>query len=195
MTLHAHHFQNHGNHVCPWWLCWTFDNGIRKLLHNPHAILSPYIKEGDTVVDIGPGMGYFSIPMAEMVGEHGAVTAVDLQPEMLAALRRRAAKKQLAQRITTHTATQASLGVQVRADFVLAFWMIHEVPDRARILAEIRTLIADSGRFLIVEPRMHVSSANFMETVQIAKTLGFVCLAEPRIFLSRACLLGAGSQE
>ena len=44
-------------HVCPWWCCFTFDNIFRKLIHNPYKILSPYIKEGDTILDVGSGMG------------------------------------------------------------------------------------------------------------------------------------------
>ena len=50
-----------GDHVCPWWLAYTFDNPLRRLVHNPEKMLQKFIKEGDTVVDIGCGMGYFSI--------------------------------------------------------------------------------------------------------------------------------------
>lgn len=32
--------------VCPWWLCFTFDNPLRKLLHNPEAIMGPYVRAG-----------------------------------------------------------------------------------------------------------------------------------------------------
>jgi len=42
------------------------------------------ISPGDSVADIGAGTGYFSLPMAERVGENGTVFAVDIQPEMLA---------------------------------------------------------------------------------------------------------------
>ena len=61
--------------VCPWWLCFTFDNPLRKLLHNPEAILNPYIHPGNNVIDVGAGMGYFSIPLAKLVGPAGHVTA------------------------------------------------------------------------------------------------------------------------
>ena len=50
-----------GDHVCPWWFAYTFDNPLRRLVHNPEKMLQKFIKEGDTVVDIGCGMGYFSI--------------------------------------------------------------------------------------------------------------------------------------
>jgi len=66
-------------HVCPWWCCFTFDNFLRKLLHNSEKILQPYVAEGNTILDIGPGMGYFTIPLARMVGEKGKVIAADIQ--------------------------------------------------------------------------------------------------------------------
>ncbi len=69
--------------VCPWWLCFTFDNPLRKLLHDPEAILRPYVHEGDRVIDIGPGMGYFTIPLAQLVGAQGRVTAIDIQSKCL----------------------------------------------------------------------------------------------------------------
>ena len=55
-------------HICPWWLCFTFDNPLRRLIHSPETILSKYVRSGDTVLDVGPGMGYFSIPLAGLVG-------------------------------------------------------------------------------------------------------------------------------
>jgi hypothetical protein len=48
------------NSPCPWWLCFTFDNPVRRLLHNPEQILGGLIQPGQTVADIGCGMGYFS---------------------------------------------------------------------------------------------------------------------------------------
>ena len=125
-------------HVCPWWLCFTFDNPIRKIIHDPIKILSPYIHEGDTAIDVGPGMGYFTIPLAQLVGSTGRVTAIDIQPKMLSALVSRAHKKGLSDRIKTHLANPDSIGFYEKADFILAFWMAHEVPDQHRFLSEIR---------------------------------------------------------
>ena len=84
-----------------------------------------------TVIDVGCGMGWFSIPMAQMVGERGKVIAVDLQPQMLGRLRRRAEKAGVAARIELHHCQQDRLGLDTQADFALMFAMLHEVPDRA----------------------------------------------------------------
>jgi 2-polyprenyl-3-methyl-5-hydroxy-6-metoxy-1,4-benzoquinol methylase len=55
--------------VCPPWCCFTFDNVFRRLLQNPNRILKPYVKPGWTVLDVGPGMGYFTIPLAKWSGK------------------------------------------------------------------------------------------------------------------------------
>ncbi len=51
--------------VCPWWICYTFDNPLRRLIHDPERLLEPYVKPGMTVVDIGCGMGYFTLGAGE----------------------------------------------------------------------------------------------------------------------------------
>jgi ubiquinone/menaquinone biosynthesis C-methylase UbiE len=176
-------------HVCPWWLCFTFDNPFRKCLHNPEAILGPYVRPGDQVIDVGAGMGYFSIPLAKLVGPTGRVTAIDLQPQMLSALARRAKRRGVAERIATHLATSASLGCQARADFILAFWMAHEVPDQRGFLLELYHLLKPGGLLLLVEPKMHVSRSNFLQALETAKDLGYFLKENPKIRLSHSALL------
>ena len=77
-------------HVCPWWGGYFIDNPLRRWVHNPHAILSPYVTTGMTVLDFGCGMGLFAIALAKLVGETGKVIAVDLQQQMLDVLVKRA---------------------------------------------------------------------------------------------------------
>jgi ubiquinone/menaquinone biosynthesis C-methylase UbiE len=177
--------------VCPRWLCFTFDNPLRKIVHDPIAILSPYIQQGDTAIDIGPGMGYFTIPLAELVGSKGSVIAIDIQQKMLRALMARAHKKGLSDRIKTHLAGPDSIGFNEKADFILAFWMMHEVPDQHRFLSEIRNLMKPEGLFLLVEPVIHVSKKNFARTIETAKELGFAIKEYPKIRMSQSVLLSS----
>jgi len=117
-------------HVCPWWLAYTFDNSIRKLFHNPEKILRPYLQEGMTVMDVGCGMGYFSIGMAKIIGTKGRVFCVDLQPKMLEITQKRAGRAGMAARIVPHRCGPDKVGLQEKFDFILVFWMAHEVPDQ-----------------------------------------------------------------
>lgn len=175
--------------VCPWWLIRGFDNPLRRLVQKPEKILEGLVGCGDHCMDLGCGIGYFTIPMARMVGPSGSVTAVDLQPEMLEGVKRRAGRNDLLSRIRLHVSTPFSLQMNEAFDFILAFWMLHEVPDQFGMLREIHALLATGGRFLLVEPRVHVSAAAFRRSVSIAEAVGFAKKSEPRIFFSRAVLL------
>jgi ubiquinone/menaquinone biosynthesis C-methylase UbiE len=178
----------HHEHVCPWWCCFTFDNFLRKLFHNSEEILRPYVVEGNTVLDIGPGMGYFSIPLAGMVGEKGKVIAADIQPEMLMALRKRSERAGVEQQVITHLSKADSLGLNIQFDFVLAFWMVHEVPNHLAFFEEIKSLLKPSGEFLLSEPILHVNQAMFEKTMETAESAGLVLKEKPKISLSRSAL-------
>lgn len=185
----------HKKHVCPWWLCFTFDNPIRKICHNPVKILSPYVHPGDTAIDIGPGMGYFTIPLAEIVGPTGRVIAIDIQTKMLSALTERAQKHGVSAIIKTHLAQPDSLGLGDKADFILAFWMAHEVPDQQRFFVEIRGLMKPSGLFLLVEPLLHVPRKTFARTIDMAKQSGFLIKEYPKISISQSALFSLYKTE
>ena len=119
-------------HVCPVWVGYLLASPIRRLFHNPHKILQPYIEQGMTVIDIGCAMGFFSIPMARMVGEEGKVVCVDLQKEMLKKLEKRVIRKKLFSRFKLLHCRNNSLCIdkyKESIDFALAFAVAHEVAD------------------------------------------------------------------
>ena len=178
-----------GEHVCPWWACYLFDNPVRKLFQNPYEILSPYVKQGFTAIDIGPGMGYFTIPLLKLVGKDGKVIAVDIQEKMLAVLRRRATKAGVDANLITHLSEPDDFGLKEKADFIVAFWMLHEVTDKINFLKHIKKLMKRTACVLIVEPRLHVTKTAFDRTIQMAEESGLKLRAYPAISLSRAILL------
>lgn len=175
-------------HVCPWWLCWTFDNIFRRLLQDPEEIIKSYVREGSIALDIGCGMGYFTIPLARLVGEKGQVIATDIQEQMLSALQRRAKGAGLERRIVLQLNAQDSLKIDRKADFALAFWMVHEVPDRVHFFEQINFILKPGALFLLVEPTIHVDRKMYEETVRTAQEVGFILRGNPHIFLSRAAL-------
>jgi 2-polyprenyl-3-methyl-5-hydroxy-6-metoxy-1,4-benzoquinol methylase len=72
---------------------------LRRLLHDPRRILAGLIAPGATAIDFGCGPGFFTLPMADMVGPDGLVVAVDLQGAILDRVRLRAERAGLASRI------------------------------------------------------------------------------------------------
>jgi tRNA(Phe) wybutosine-synthesizing methylase Tyw3 len=51
--------------------------------------------------------------------------------------------------------------------------MVHEVPDRRRFMDELFSALKDNGTFLLVEPPIHVTKANFAKTINLAVQAGF----------------------
>lgn len=175
-------------HPCPWWLLFTFDNPLRRWLHNPHQILSPYVHPNTTVLDIGCGMGYFTLALARMVGAGGSVIAADVQQEMLDGLQRRIKRTGLLDRIQLLHSTSDRIGLEQQLDFALAFWVVHEMSQPELLLQEIYGALKPGGRFLVVEPKIHVSERAFENTVALGKSLGFQSIAQPKVWSSRAAL-------
>ena len=176
-------------HVCNWRHVRTFDNFLRPLFHNPRKIFAPYIKPGMRVMDVGCGAGFAAVGLAEMVGEKGAVFAVDLQPEMLDMVKNRARDKGLDGRITFHRCREDSIDLAETFDFINAFWMVHEVPDTDNFLAEIRSCLNPGGLFFVAEPFFHVSRNRFARMIESAARNGLAEYARPHIRFSRSVVL------
>ena len=179
-------------HVCPWWLGYLLINPIRRVLSHPSKIVGPYVKPGMTVVDVGCAMGFFSLWMASEVGDDGRVVCVDVQERMIAALKRRAAKAGVLDRIDPRVCGTDSLGLDDlsgRADFVLAFHVAHEVPDIASLMKQIHAVLKPGGKFLLAEPRGHVKRWQFAKTVALATDAGFEELDSRRLVRSWSALL------
>jgi ubiquinone/menaquinone biosynthesis C-methylase UbiE len=165
------------HHVCPVWVGYLLLSPLRVLVESPKKILGPHLRPGMTVVELGPGMGFFSIPMARMVGPEGRVVCVDVQEAMLRRLLRRARRKGLDAVISTRVCSQESLGLDdldARADFVFAMHVVHETDDPARFLAECARVVAPGGRLLIGEPSGHVSDSDFERTCRQTLDTGLV---------------------
>jgi ubiquinone/menaquinone biosynthesis C-methylase UbiE len=188
MAFRTSSSSNHG-HICPWWLAYTFDNPIRKLFHKPWKMLGPYVKEGMSVMDVGCGMGFFSIGMAKMVGDNGKVIAVDLQQKMLDITLKRAKHAGVADRISPQRCQPDKLGILEKVDFILTFWMVHEVGHQKDFFKELGTILTPGGKILMAEPKMHVSTEDIAKTIEIARSTGLRLQAQPAIRLSHTALL------
>jgi ubiquinone/menaquinone biosynthesis C-methylase UbiE len=178
--------------ICPWWLGYWLASPIRKLFHNPTSILAPFVHEGMTVFEPGPGMGFFTLEMARMVGQSGRVIAVDIQPKMLNSLGRKAQKKSLRSRIELRLADSTGMGIRDLAgkvDFVLAFAVVHELPDSKQFFKESFVALRHGGKLLFSEPSNHIEESEFSKSLDHARQAGFVVESTPIIRSSLSALL------
>jgi len=163
-------------HVCPWWIGYFLVSPIRRWLQDPEELIKPYITPGMIVLEPGPGMGFFTLPLARRVGS-GRVVAVDIQPKMLNALRRRAEKAGLLQRIDVRLAKSDSLGVddlRDAVDFVLAVAVVHEMPAAENFFSQAAAALRPGGKLLFAEPAGHVKPGLFARELDFARKAGLV---------------------
>jgi ubiquinone/menaquinone biosynthesis C-methylase UbiE len=179
-------------HVCPWWIGYLLASPIRRLIQNPEEILRPYLRQDMQILEIGPGMGFFTLPMARMIGPAGKIYAVDVQEKMLASLIRRAKKANLIDRIETRLSPGPSLNIENlagRIDFALAFAVLHEIPDIQQALASITASLKDGGVLMIAEPQNHVNEDEFQTTVTRAQNCGLIEKSNPVIKRSHSIVM------
>jgi ubiquinone/menaquinone biosynthesis C-methylase UbiE len=165
------HKEKH-TYVCPAELAGTLDNPLRRLVHKPGKILSPHISKGITVLDLGCGPGYFTIELAALVGEGGKVIAADLQQDMLNKVAKKITGTYLEQRVELHKCQNDTICISQKVDFVLAFWMIHEVPDQQRLFGELKSILNPGGRIWIIEPKFHVTEKSFKKMIDKLESAG-----------------------
>ena len=170
------------------------DGWWRRFKYQPGWLVNRYIHPGDTVLDIGCGPGLFTLPIARRVGENGQVIAVDLQEGMLEILKEKATAKGLLTRIRLHKAEPLSLALELpgSVDVALGVCVIHEVPDAARLMREVFSLLVPGGTFLIAEPKHEVPAYEFEKTLAMAASAGFYKVGTPFVLWSHTALLRKG---
>ena len=128
-----------------------------KWLPPAEVISSLQLHPGMAVADIGAGTGYFSLPIAEAVGEEGKVFAVDFQQEMLGHIRQKLQREGLPPNIELllGDATATTLpGQSVDLVFLANVW--HELDDHAAVLVEAKRVLRPNGRIAILDWRPDV---------------------------------------
>jgi SAM-dependent methyltransferase len=145
-----------------------------------------------TVLEPGPGMGFFTIDLARLVGPTGRVIAVDVQPRMLSELQRRAAKAEVLDRIDCRLVSPESMAlsdVAGRVDFTLAFAVVHEMPAAGPFFQQAAAASKLGAHLLLAEPAGHVKPKEFEAELSAASDAGLVVADRPRVRRSHSALL------
>jgi ubiquinone/menaquinone biosynthesis C-methylase UbiE len=175
--------------VCPVEYAGGLDSRVRKLLQNPAKILNGRVREGMVVLELGCGAGFFTTEIARLVGKSGKVIAADLQQGMLDILENKIKGTDIEGRIVLHKCAEDKIGVTEKVDLVLAFFMVHEVADKRKMLEEIKSLLKPEGRLYIIEFKMHPPKKSYEAMVKMARDIGLVEAEKSSSLLSRAIVL------
>lgn len=175
--------------VCPVEHAGFLDISLRKLVQNPEKILAPHVFQGMTALDLGCGPGFFTLPLAKLVGPTGSVVGADIQDGMLFKLENKLQKHNLSDRITTYNCREGVDKVSVKFDFILLFYMFHEIPDKQETLESLTRTMKKDGKLLFVEPDFHVSRDDFDRSIELFEENGLKVVSKPKIFFSKSALL------
>lgn len=179
-------------HVCPVWIGYLMNNPLRKLQQNPYKLLWEYAIPGTRILEIGPAMGFFSVPMASMIAPDGKLYCVDIQQRMLDKLEARMRKRKLDSITVTILSSPDSMHIEHlkdEIDFCLLAFVVHEIPDQKNFFREIANTMKQGSRALFMEPSWHVKAEDWEKSLKYAAGAGFIVNRDVLIKGSRSCEL------
>ena len=107
--------------------------------------------EGERILEIGPGTGYYSLHLAEWIGPGGTLDVFDIQQEMLDHTTGRATEHGITNVVPT-LGDAASLPYEDGSvDAVVLTTVLGEIPEGDRALAEIARVLRPGGRLVVGE--------------------------------------------
>ena len=116
----------------------------------PHLLTLAGLQPGQTALDLGSGPGFWTLPMAEIVGAEGQVIALDVSPEMLEAL---AAENPPPHVRLLHGELPAINLPDASIDFIWAAFVFHEVEPPSALAVEMRRVLRPGGRIAVLDWR------------------------------------------
>lgn len=112
-------------------------------------ILAP--EPGERVLEVGPGTGYYALPVAGWLGPGGTLDILDLQQEMLDHVVQRATENGVTNVVTTRGDAGALPYPDATFDAAYLTLVLGEIPEQVRALDELRRVLKPGGRLVVGE--------------------------------------------
>jgi ubiquinone/menaquinone biosynthesis C-methylase UbiE len=137
---------------CPSWAIALLENPYMAAVAGAELLLNRAgVEPGMGVLDVGSGPGRLTIPAADRVGPHGAVTALEIQPEMVEILERRLREQQADNVEVVLGGIGEGLLAHGAFDRVFLVTVLGEILDKQSALAEIHDLLRPGGILSVTE--------------------------------------------
>lgn len=161
---------------CPHALAWLVDNPLRRR-DMRHTLDRVNPQPGETVLELGPGPGAFTVAAARRVGPKGKIIAVDIQPEMIAQVEARVQAAGVTN-VETHVASAYELPLEdASVDRAFLVTVLPEIPEPVRALREVRRVLKPGGILSVTEEFYDPDYPRQATTIRWAASAGFA-LAE-----------------
>jgi ubiquinone/menaquinone biosynthesis C-methylase UbiE len=135
---------------CPASVSFLVDNPVRRW-YLRHAVERAGVRSGERVLELGPGPGTFTIEAAQRTSPLGSVVAVDIQPEMISALRNRVREAGL-NNVQSYVAGASRLPLDDKSvDRAFMVTVLPEIPDKQMALLELHRVLKPNGILSITE--------------------------------------------
>jgi len=129
-----------------------FDDPSRDAWQKPQGVIDVMqIAPGTTIADIGAGTGYFEPYLSRAVGPAGHVLALDVEPDMVAHLRDRAAKEQLTNVEAKQVAADDPGLAPSSVDRILVVDTWHHIANRVDYAARLAVALKHGGQVFVVD--------------------------------------------
>lgn len=166
----------HVPHLIPAWMVPLLALPIRRIWDKPSQTVLPLIQAGAKILEVGPGSGFFTIPMAQAAGPTGAIACVELQEPVRRRLEAKLQKRGL-HWVKVRPCSDRDLQVDdlVGAmDLAVAIDVLHEIPDPPRAILAMARCLRPGGRLLVLEPKGHCKESVFQAEVGWAEQCGLL---------------------
>jgi predicted methyltransferase len=155
---------------------WLDREGRDEVQQPEHVLDVLGVREGQTVADVGCGSGYFTMPLARRVGPSGRVYATDLQPEMLALLKKKTDALRVANVVPVLATEDDAKLPKGALDLALLVDVYHELGNPPVTLAQLRDALKPGGRLALVEyraedPKVAIKPEHKMALAQLRREL------------------------
>lgn len=153
---------------------------VRRQYLDPGEVLGMYgVSAGMDVLDAGCGTGIFTIEIARMLGSHGRVHAVDLQPSMIERTRVRTASAGVSNLVHLHQVGLYDLPfADDSIDLAIMVSTLGEIPDKPAALSELRRVLKPGARLGISDELLFTSYLLAGSTRRWVEDAGFRFLAK-----------------
>ena len=179
-TKRQRHTELHASRFAFWTITLMHDNPLLPIFRNPYKLLrAAGLRQGQKVLEVGCGPGFFTIPAAKIVGEEGLIYAIDVNPFAIRRVKNKIAKERL-RNVKPSLTNASNTGLpESSIDLAFLFGLRYVAGGLGNVLSEMYRILKPGGLLSFEKPR-----GSGEELIQEVERAGFSFVdRRGRIFL------------